>query len=351
MRVATSSSGPGRSREPVAVPDHLGGIATAIGSWPGTDPRESAAVVVGELTDLPHIVELPARGVGADMVGRGGAFLVDMHFDISTRGYRLGRASAVSRRAARFLREDLDALEEAWETAGFMGAGKSVKVQVCGPLTLAASVELANGHRVLTDRGAVRDLTESLAEGVGQHMAEVRRRLRGDIVLQVDEPLLPAVVAGTLRGVTGVDRVRAIPAPEALELLDAVATGGFVHSCAADTPFDLLRRSKAVAVGVDLSLVRAGDLDRLGELLDAGKTLALGLVPTTDPGPRPGWRDLAAPAVTLVDRLGFPRSTLTERVVVTPACGLAGTSNAWARAALRLSSDIARAFAEEPESL
>jgi len=52
---------------------------SGVGSWPGTAPREAAEVVVGELAGaLAHIVELPARGVGADMLGRGGALLVDV---------------------------------------------------------------------------------------------------------------------------------------------------------------------------------------------------------------------------------------------------------------------------------
>jgi hypothetical protein len=43
--------------------------ATGIGSWPGSSAREAAEVVVGELHTLPHLVELPARGVGADTIG------------------------------------------------------------------------------------------------------------------------------------------------------------------------------------------------------------------------------------------------------------------------------------------
>ncbi|HYZ67105.1 MAG TPA: methionine synthase, partial [Mycobacterium sp.] len=50
--------------------------ATGIGSWPGSSPREAAEIVVGELRSLPHLVELPARGVGADMIGRAAALLV-----------------------------------------------------------------------------------------------------------------------------------------------------------------------------------------------------------------------------------------------------------------------------------
>lgn len=42
---------------------------TGIGSMPGTDSAEAARIVAGEL-DVPHLVELPARGPGGDMLGR-----------------------------------------------------------------------------------------------------------------------------------------------------------------------------------------------------------------------------------------------------------------------------------------
>ena len=52
--------------------------ATGIGSWPGTSPRHAAEVIDGELHQLPYLPELPARGVGADMIGRTGALLIDV---------------------------------------------------------------------------------------------------------------------------------------------------------------------------------------------------------------------------------------------------------------------------------
>ncbi|MGZ4582780.1 MAG: methionine synthase, partial [Mycobacterium sp.] len=56
--------------------------ASGVGSWPGAAPREAAEVVVGELGGaLPHLVELPGRGVGADTLGRAGALLVDVAID------------------------------------------------------------------------------------------------------------------------------------------------------------------------------------------------------------------------------------------------------------------------------
>lgn len=132
--------------------------------------------MVGELAGaLAYLTELPARGVGADMLGRAGGLLVDVAIDTVPRGYRIAaRPGAVTRRAASLLDEDMDALEEAWETAGLRGCGRAVKVQAPGPVTLVAGLELANGHRAITDPGAVRDLAASLAEGVAAHRARWR---------------------------------------------------------------------------------------------------------------------------------------------------------------------------------
>lgn len=331
------------------------GVATGIGSWPGVDARESAATVLGELEALPHLVELPARGLGADLVGRTGALLVDLHLDTSTTGYRLGgRRGVVAARAGDLLRRDLDALEEAWETAG-LGPGRTLKVQAAGPFTLAAHTELAGGRRVLTDAGAVRDLAESLGEGLARHAAELTRRLGADVVVQLDEPALPAVLAGTLTGRTSLESVPALPEPEAQHLLEtalaAIGRPVAVHCCAPGVPTGMLRRSGVDAVALDVAQLTAADLDGVGELIDVGTTLLLGLVPSTAPDAAvPTWRELAGPATALIDRLGFPRATLRS-VGVTPRCGLAGADPAWARRALRLARDIAAAFTDDPDSL
>ncbi len=183
--------------------------ASGIGSWPGTSARQAAEVVVGELAGaLAHLVELPARGVGADMLGRAAALLVDVALDTVPRGYRIvSRPGAVTRRAVSMLDEDMDALEEAWETAGLRGGGRVVKVQAPGPVSLAAGLELSNGHRAITDAGALRDLAASLAEGVGAHRAALSRRLDTPVVVQFDEPTLPAALGGRLTGVTALSPV------------------------------------------------------------------------------------------------------------------------------------------------
>ena len=332
------------------------GLATGIGSWPGTDIAEAAAIVVGEFTDLAHLVELPARGLGADMIGRTGAIMVDFELDVRTSGYRVvPRPMLAGRRATDFLTEDLDVLEEIWEVSGLRGSGRTIKVQAAGPFTMAAQVELRHGHRALTDRGALRHIAESLGEGVRLHCAEVTRRLGAEVVVQLDEPSLAAVLAGSLSGITGLDSVRAVPEPDVLELLDLVIETidlpVAVHCCDGGAPVDLLRRSRAAAVSVDATALRRTDFDGIGELLQGGKTLMLGLIPSEAPVPTPHWRELAQRGVTLIDRLGFDRSVLAAQISVTPVCGLAGSTPEWARSAVGLARDIADAFADAPDSL
>jgi methionine synthase II (cobalamin-independent) len=331
--------------------------ATGVGSWPGTSARQAAEVVVGELADaIAHIVELPARGVGADLLGRAGALLIDVAIDTVPRGYRIAaRPGAVARRAISFLDEDMDALEEAWETAGLRGGGRVVKVQAPGPITLAAGLELANGHRAITDAGALRDLAASLGEGVGAHRAELARRLDTPVVVQFDEPSLPAALGGQLTGVTALSPIAALDEAVAGPLLDtciaATGTDVLLHSCAADLPWNMLQRSAIHAISVDSGTLRAADLDGIAAFVDSGRTVMLGVVPATAPAKRPSAEEVATAVVAVTDRLGFARSALRDRIGVTPACGLATATPQWARIAIELARKAATVFAEEPDAI
>jgi hypothetical protein len=337
------------------------GAPTGIGSMPGTDPREAASVVVGELPEFPHLPELPARGAGADVIGRTAGLLVDLAVEIVPSGYRMtARPGRDHRRAVDLLRRDLDAFEEAVERAGARPA--AVKIQVAGPWTLASEIELSGGHRVLTDSGALRDVTASLGEGLAAHAAEVRRRAGSvPVVVQFDEPSLPSVLAGALSTPSGLGRVAAVAEPEAKAVLAAVveaataATGNpvVVHCCAPSPPIHLLRDAGAGAIALDLTLLNVTSnvlADQLGEAWDAGITMLLGLVPGVAPQRPITLADAAAPALRLVDTLGFPRSILAERAVPTPTCGLAGATEGWSRRALAMVRDLGKAFVEPPES-
>jgi methionine synthase II (cobalamin-independent) len=309
---------------------------------PGTDVDEALRVVFGELPDLPHVPELPARGAGADMIGRGAALLAELPVEIQPSGWRLtARPGRDLRRARDFLQRDLDALEAAAE--GYAGA---LKVQAAGPWTLAASLQLPNGHRVVADRGAVRDLAASLAEGLRAHLADVARRVpSAAVVTQLDEPSIPAVLAGQVPTPSGYGTVRAVEASVVEETLGAVLSvvpdgARVVHCCAADAPIALLRGAGAGAIALDASLPL--DDDAVGEAVEGGTSLWLGVVPGTDATiSLDSARD---PVRALWRRLGLADESLAASVVPTPACGLAGAAPAYARRALRVVRDVGRAL-------
>jgi len=331
------------------------GAATGIGSMPGTDPLEAANVILGELPGLPHLPELPARGLGADIIGRTAALLVDLAVEVMPSGYRVtARPGGEHCQAVDLLRRDLDALEESLQRNGMRP--EVIKVQVAGPWTLTAGIELPRGHRVLTDYGALREFGESLTEGLAAHVDEVAKRTGARVIVQFDEPSLPAVLAGALPTPSGYGTVRAVAAPEAREMLARVLDrfdSTVIHCCAPRPPVALLRAAGADAISLDATLLDGAPAalsDEIGEAWDAGTALLLGLVPTLDPGRQVTLADLAAPALRLADRLGFPRNLLAQRAVPTPTCGLAGADAAWARRALKLCADLGKAFVEPPES-
>jgi len=323
------------------------GAATGVGSLPGTDIIEAVRIVLGELPDLPHLPELPARGPGADLIGRGAGLLTELPVELYAGRWRVSpHAGRDLRRTRDLLNRDLDALTEL--VAGYSGP---LKLQAAGPWTLAADLELPVGGRMLRDPGAVRDLAASLAEGLRAHVAEVRKRIPGAaVLLQLDEPSLPAVLAGEVPTESGWQTLRAVATETARAALQMVveAAGApvLVHCCAPRVPLDLIRSAGAVAVSLDLALVT--DLDPLGELIDAGLGLFAGAVAATaPPGARPpSSADVAARVREIWRRLGFPAEGVAAQVVVTPACGLAGATPEHARAAMRAAVEAGRRLAE-----
>lgn len=329
------------------------GSASGIGSLPGTDIAEAQRIVLGELPDLPHLAELPDRGPGADLIGRTGGLLVEFPIELYAARWRVAARGGKDLRRARDLMErDLDQLtEQAEEYAG------PVKIQAAGPLTLAAGVDLPSGGRLLRDPGALRDLTGSLAEGLRAHVAEVRRRLpRADVLLQLDEPSLPAVLAGRIPTESGLGAYRPVePAVARGTLHDVITAAGapvVVHCCAADVPLELIRSAGAAAVALDLDLIerRAERLDPLGEALDAGLGLLAGAAPPLPPAKGAGRlssADVADRVRRIWAQLGFPRARLAAQVVVTPACGLAGATEEYVRQVLAACRDAGRRFVEQ----
>lgn len=332
--------------------------ATGIGSMPGGDPlggeadnareyAEALRVVLGELADLAHVPELPGRGAIANLTGRSLGLVTELGADLQPAGWRLTDRSGIDHRRARsLLSQDLDAVEE--QTQGYTGVFKS---QLTGPWTLAATVEKPRGDRVLSDHGARRELAQALAEGARAHVADLRRRLpeASTLLVQVDEPALPAVLTGSVPTASGFSRHRTVHPPDASEalqwVLGAIEEAGavpVVHCCAGDVPVDLLRGAGARGLSVDLAVLDASAYDGLAAALEAGERVHLGVVPALEPASPPTDRSVAEQVQRWLDMLGLEP---TPGLTLTPSCGLAGASPAWARRALELVATAAKNLA------
>ncbi len=325
--------------------------ASGVGSWPGERPREAVRAVRDLLGEgIPHLPELPARGIGADMVGRTGALLEGLHVETQPYGWRfVDRPGRDEGRAHALLREDLDELAEAYD--GWSGP---LKVQVTGPWTLAASIELTRGERATSDAGARRDIAASLAEGLAAHLADVHRLVPdARLLVQLDEPALPAVLGGRLPTQSGYGNLRAVGRSEVRDGLRTVLEvigerEGLVHCCAADAPVSLLRESGAGAISLDTSLLGPSGWEQVAEAMDVGVTLWAGAVPTVGSDPTPGtadWRAARDRLLAAWHRVGLADADL-DHLVVTPACGLAGASPSSAVATTRATTDLAAALTD-----
>jgi Cobalamin-independent synthase, Catalytic domain len=337
---------------------------------PGENPMEAARVVVGELPDLPFLAELPGRGPGADLTGRAAALLVDLPVELAgPRGWRIAeRPGRDVRRAKSLLSSDLDAMEEVLD--GYAGL---FKIQIAGPWTLAATIEQPRSlKRALADPGLVADLASSLAEGAAGHVAEVAKRVpKATLLVQFDEPALPAVLRGAVPTPSGLSRVREVDEETVRdrlhEVLAATPKYTVVHCCSQDVPFGIIVGAGADGVSFDPGQLRRGDFDGFAEAAEAGAGLLIGALPTTGPADpqspdtarRSGRDETQRPTPSLTAgivrdlwrKMDLPSAQCAPQVVITPACGLAGVSPRQARDALRWCREASAILPEMMEEL
>jgi methionine synthase II (cobalamin-independent) len=314
-----------------------GVVSTGIGSWPGTDLADALKISFAECPDLPYLPELPARGPHTAMIGRGTAMLTGLGIDLTPVGWRLADVSSRDhRRAVATLRSDLDQLEEVAQ--GYEGP---VKIAVAGPWTLAASLEHPRGDKVLSDSGARRDVAQSLQQGITDLVTELTRRLPDiTVIIQLDEPLLPAVLDGGIATASGLGRHRPIDIPEVSTVYSRIVehlgeSPVIIHCCAPGMPVEMLAKAGIAGLALDLGLLATTDWDALGTAMEQGLWLGAGALPTNEPAAAgPSSDRVAADVLAPLRRLGLPPEISTH-TVITPACGLAAFTRSAAVTALR----------------
>ncbi|WP_461187188.1 uroporphyrinogen decarboxylase/cobalamine-independent methonine synthase family protein [Arthrobacter sp. Z4-13] len=333
-------AGSGAARGNEAPPREV--TATALGPWPGEDPVEAAKIIRGELGSphLPFLAELPDRGVGSDALGRTASLLEELAVDVQPYGWRLvDRPGKDFRRAASALATDINILADVAGAEERPAA--EVKVQLVGPLSLAAGLHLHNGERALLDYGARRDVAASLAAGVGPYLSRVSAAVPGArLVVQVDEPDIAAVLAGTIPTSSGYRTLRAVAASEAREswrlVLDALRAAGAAEAVISvpeiEAPFEQILAAGADGIAVPLKALTARQWEQLAGAVESEKRLWLGALDVAGSS-LPRVADCVESLWRPWRQLGLPATALST-VRVTPSAGLAGRSPAEATAVL-----------------
>ena len=160
------------------------------------------------------------------------------------------------------------------------------------------------------------------------------------LLLQLDEP-----VAARCDGRAGADGLRLQPAPlgDATARLRGARVGvrrGRRDRRPSRTAAPPSRRSGCCAARVPgecrstSASSRPGAYDELATALDEGARVLLGVVPSTGEA-APATRSVVERVLRLLDMLGFDPAEVADQLVLTPACGLAGATPSYARAALR----------------
>lgn len=324
--------------------------ATALGPWPGEDPLEATRIIRGELGSphLPFLAELPDRGVGSDALGRTASLLEELAVDVQPHGWRLvDRPGKDMRRAASALATDLNVLADV-AGAEDVSAGE-FKVQLVGPLSLAAGLYLHNGERALLDHGARRDLAASLAAGVGGYLNRVAAAVPGArLVVQVDEPAIAAVLAGTIPTASGYRTLRAVAASEAREswrqVLDALREAGAAETVVSfpeiEAPIELALAAGADGIALPLKALTNRQWEQVAGASEAGKKFWAGALDVATGWPLPRVADCVESVWRPWRQLGLPPSLLAA-IRVTPSAGLAGLTPSQATAVLGMLTQVA----------
>lgn len=323
--------------------------ATALGPWPGEDPLETVRIIRGELGSphLPFLAELPARGVGSDPIGRTASLLVEMSVDVQPYGWRIvDRPGRDLIRAKSALSTDINVLADVAgveeRTAG------EFKVQMRGPLSLAAGLHLHHGERALIDYGARRDIASSLAAGVGEHLGRIATAVPGArLVVQIDEPDIASVLAGTIPTSSGYRTLRSVGRAEVTELwrvvIDATRTAGAAEIVVSvpeiEAPFESILAAGADGIAVPLKALTSRQWEQLAGAAEAGKRLWVGALQVEN-GALPKAADVVENVWRPWQQLGL-QAPLLSTLRVTPSAGLASHTPSTATAVLTRLTQVA----------
>lgn len=338
--------------------------ATGIGSVPFTDPRQTVALILETLPQLPYWPQMVRLGYLEDMTAQSARGLPGLKIDQDNRTVHMDpdipRDEALAQFYESILSGDLTPFSFAEDDArGFFALLQAMaanpdpagflKGQLSGPVTFAMVVKDTTGKAILYDR----ELTQAVGAGLARKaawQAEQFRRLGKHPVVFLDEPSLTGFGSAYLP----------ISREEIMEILAqtlnetrAAASGPVTLGthCCGNTDWSLLLQAPLDIVSFD-SYGYFDNLRLYSEALSAflgrGGWLAWGLVPTLDPEDFKQetvdtlWQRFQEQVTRLAADLAVGTKTILCQAILTPACGTGFMSAEDARAVLKTLAELSQ---------
>lgn len=292
-------------------------VAFNLGPLPGTSIAEAADVIASECP-VRTIPQLPQRGLLDDANAHTFALMPELPIDKGPRSWRLTtRPQTLTRRMWDLNERDLDTLEELW------GSAEHLIFAVQGPWSLSTTIELGNGHRAVTDSGALRDITEVFTGALVRHVRNLRRRFGAEVDIIINEPHVNALAAGEVEGTSDFDEIRPLHVKTLGERLHGVneqlAKEGVsmvrLGLFGPDPLLEAARISEVPSVLISQKAITSNQLlDELGQTIAGGMRVGLGCVNAGDTldEERAHPREKAVAVAALFDELALDRSHMTQ---------------------------------------
>jgi methionine synthase II (cobalamin-independent) len=332
-------------------------LATGIGSLPHTEAREACELVLQALPQIPFWPQLPKRSAGENMYGQYSENLPGL----TVEGERMfihtpEDFSAIEKFYEHFLSEDFDFFSISQSHAeGFyqlqeyhsrLQSAWAIKGQITGPISFTLQVTDESRRPVLYS-DELKDMAIKNLLAKAKWQEKILRQINPRVIIFLDEPYLSAFGSAF----TSLSREQAIDSLE--EVLRGIDSFTGVHCCG-NTDWSLLLETSIDILSFD-AYSHASNLflyeSQLKKYLDAGRTIAWGIVPTDEDllktvTLKELWEKLEKIWIDL-SRRGIDLERIISSSLITPACGLGTVHKDMAARALTLSGDLSQMIREK----
>lgn len=316
---------------------------TGIGSLPFHDFNEAVEFVLRVCPRLPYLPEVVHDKWRAPMLVRPVSELLDLLWEVPTGELaflKRDRNAVLTR-----LREELPELAEVRRFADALrvqgSSALAIKAQGVGPVTLMRSLRC-------TEDGAVAD--RELAASVLQRIVNYSRasieplkRFGVPVIYLLDEPSLPAVAS---RGAADARIASELLGAAILALQEEKVLVG-IHCCASWPLPEVATAGDIVSFDATVAPESWVGEPQMQKLMRRGGIAALGVVPTTSLDST----SARSEAQRLRRALEEAQMWLPSQLLLSPSCGLAGSTPTEAEAVFALLDEIARDWAVPPANL